>query len=372
MLYTCPSINLLESSAPLNDAKMQAVYQKTAQKLNALFASFGIRAAVNGATYNPSIMTYNIAMNPGVSVRKVKNLLPDISYAVGSASVKFADPKPGSACIGLEIPHNHDNTIRIRDFYGHMGDYKSLGFALGVGGGGKYVCDLAKQPHLLIAGRTGSGKSVCLNSIISSLLLHTYHEAVNLIMIDPKQVELTRYNGVPHLAYPVVTDCSEAVSILKWAADKEMQERYDLMAECGVKDIESYNKKSPVSLSRLVIVIDELADLMIQSKKSVETAIVRIAQLGRACGIHLVVATQRPSREVITGLIKANMPARIAFATASVVDSRVILDRGGAEKLLGHGDMLYQAADVASPIRLQGVYVSDTEIDRIVNDLRNR
>lgn len=364
--YFYPNIDLLDNAGTAAGSD----HQQTAQTLNEIFRAFGVSACVNGIQSGPAVTTYMVDLAPGTPVRRLKALQSDISYRLG-VSVRFAAPTGGY--VGLEVPNRIPSRVSIRDYYGYMGGYKDITFALGNSASGKVVCDLAKMPHLLIAGATGSGKSVCINSIITSMLLHTFPRAVRFVMIDPKQVELTRYDGIPHLACPVITDCTHAANVLQSLAYGEMDKRYLVLRGHACRDIESYNAQNPnEQFSRLVIVIDELADLMIRSKKLVEDAIVRIAQLGRAAGIHLVVATQRPSREVVTGLIKANLPSRIAFATASQVDSRVILDRAGAEKLLGHGDMLYKPADSVNPVRLQGVFVSDGEVERVVNDLKKR
>ena len=364
--YYYPDINLLDNAGTAAGSD----YQQTAQTLNEIFRAFGVSAVVNGVQCGPAVNTYRVDLAPGTPVRRLKGLQVDISYRLG-VNVRFSEPN--GAYVGLEVPNGTPSRVGIREYYGRMGGYNDLTFALGNSATGKVVCDLAKMPHLLIAGATGSGKSVCINSIITSMLLHTYPRAVRMVMIDPKQVELTRYDGIPHLACPVITDCNQAAMTLQSIAYSEMDKRYKHLQQHGCRDIQTYNAQYPdEQFSRLVVVIDELADLMIRSRKMVEDAIVRIAQLGRAAGIHLVVATQRPSREVVTGLIKANLPSRIAFATASAIDSRVILDRNGAEKLLGRGDMLYKPADSFQPIRLQGVYVSDGEVERVVNDLKTR
>ena len=368
--YNLPSYDLLDTVSDVNMDRENNHFRDNAQKINSVFASFGVKAMVMGGDFGPMITTYKISYAPGVSINKIKGCLANISYALGTSNARFADPKPGQDFIGLEIPNLQNQTVNLRNFGGSFGGTSLISFGLGTSASCGIVCDLAKMPHLLIAGATGSGKSVCINSIITSILLNAHPEFVKFMMIDPKQVELSQYNGIPHLCAPVVTDPVKAVAWLRGMCD-EMDRRYNVMSENGVRNIESYNQVyRDAQFPRIVVVIDELADLMYTSGKKAEAPIVRLAQLGRAAGIHLVIATQRPTRDVITGLIKANMPSRIAFATASAVDSRTILDFGGAEKLLGRGDMLYKPADALKPIRVQGVYVSDGEVERVVNAVK--
>ena len=363
MGYNYPSMELLDTPTENNAGND---YPATACAINEVFASFGVKARVNGANHGPAVTTYMIDYAPGVSIKKITGCLANIQYRVGSSNVRFSEPKPGQTYIGLEVPNSQSSTVTLRNFGGSWDGTSAISFGLGVSSQGGIVCDLAKMPHLLIAGSTGSGKSVCLNSIITSILFRAHPDAVKLVMIDPKQVELSIYDGIPHLATPVVKNVDDAIYTLQWAC-REMDNRYTTMSESGHRNIESYNTANPhAKYPQIVIIIDELADLMFTSRKEAEAPIIRLAQLGRAAGIHLVVATQRPTSNVITGLIKANMPARIAFAVPSSIDSRVILDQTGAEKLLGRGDMLYKPANALNPIRVQGCFVSDQEIERVV------
>ena len=322
----------------------------------------------------------------GVKVSKIVNLTDDIKLNLAAADIRMEAPIPGKAAIGIEIPNKENVTVAFRDLIESEEFQKSnskIAFAAGKDIGGQVVVtDIAKMPHLLIAGATGSGKSVCINTIIMSILYKAHPDDVKLIMVDPKVVELSVYNGIPHLLIPVVTDPKKAAGALNWAV-AEMTDRYQKFAEYDVRNLKGYNEKvasisdiedenKPKKMPQIVIIVDELADLMMVASNEVETAICRLAQLARAAGIHLIIATQRPSVNVITGLIKANMPSRVAFAVTSGVDSRTILDMNGAEKLLGKGDMLFFPQNYQKPLRVQGAFVSDKEVSDVVNFLKNQ
>ena len=322
----------------------------------------------------------------GVKVSKIVNLTDDIKLNLAAADIRIEAPIPGKAAIGIEIPNKENVTVAFRDLIESEEFQKSnskIAFAAGKDIGGQVVVtDIAKMPHLLIAGATGSGKSVCINTIIMSILYKAHPDDVKLIMVDPKVVELSVYNGIPHLMIPVVTDPKKAAGALNWAV-AEMTDRYQKFAEYDVRNLKGYNEKvasiadiedenKPKKMPQIVIIVDELADLMMVASNEVETAICRLAQLARAAGIHLIIATQRPSVNVITGLIKANMPSRVAFAVTSGVDSRTILDMNGAEKLLGKGDMLFFPQNYQKPLRVQGAFVSDKEVSDVVNFLKNQ
>ena len=346
------------------------------RKLEETLASFKVQARVVHVTHGPAISRFEMELAAGTKVNKVSELEKDIAYGMSATSVRIEAPIPGKSLVGVEVPNQKVSTVTLREVLqsDKMQNARSLlTVALGRDiAGTPIVCDLAKMPHMLIAGQTGSGKSVCINAIINSLLYRAGPEEVKLILIDPKVVELQCYNGIPHLLIPVVNDPRKAAAALAWAV-AEMMERYDRFAERKVRNLEGYNSAigpTEKPMSRIVIIIDELADLMMVCKKDVEEYICRLTQLARAAGIHLIVATQRPSVDVITGLIKANIPSRIAFKTASYVDSRTILDRNGAEQLLGWGDMLYLPTGSFAPTRVQGCYLSDEEVNNIVNHVR--
>ena len=344
-----------------------------AQRIRETLASFNVSARVVGRHCGPVVTQFDIQPDPGVKVRRITELQNDLALALAAPTIRIQAPVPGKPVVGIEIPNSAAATVALRELL-ESEAYQSLKSPLKVAlgkdvAGNPEVIDLAKMPHLLIAGATGSGKSVCVNAIISCLLHQNSPDQVRLMMIDPKMVELTVYNGVPHLLSPVVTQMDKVVGVLQWAL-REMERRYQLFADNTVRNIQRYNEKMAAANQRtlpfIVLIVDELADLMMVSPEEVEDAICRLAQLARAAGIHLVIATQRPSVDVVTGLIKANFPARIAFAMTSQVDSRTILDTAGAEKLLGRGDMLYQPPDAPKPVRLQGAHVSDKEIERLV------
>jgi S-DNA-T family DNA segregation ATPase FtsK/SpoIIIE len=336
-------------------------------------ASFGVGAKVIHSERGPSITRYELRPERGVKISRISSLADDIALALAATSVRIEAPIPGKSAVGIEIPNATVSVVAIREILEHLPKGYALPMALGKDITGKPVFgDLAKMPHLLVAGATGAGKSVCLNCIIASLLVDKTPDELRLIMIDPKRVELTMYNGIPHLLKEVITDPGMAAGALN-SITTEMDKRYTRFAKHGVRKIEEYNAKFPdEKLPYIVVVIDELADLMLIAPAKVEMLIMRLAQLARATGIHLIVATQRPSVDVITGLIKANIPSRIAFAVSSQVDSRTILDMGGAERLLGRGDMLYLPIDKPKPIRAQGALVTNIEIENLVKHWRQQ
>ena len=351
--------------------------EQRSRKLEATLASFKVQAQVVNVTHGPAISRFELELAAGTKVNKVAELEKDIAYGMSATSVRIEAPIPGKSLVGVEVPNRKVATVTLREVLqsDRMQNARSLlTVALGKDiAGTPIVCDLGKMPHMLIAGQTGSGKSVCINAIINSLLYRAGPDEVKLILIDPKVVELQCYNGIPHLLIPVVNDPHKAAAALAWAV-AEMMERYDKFAERKVRNLDGYNAvlgEHEKPMSRIVIIIDELADLMMVCKKDVEEYICRLTQLARAAGIHLIVATQRPSVDVITGLIKANIPSRIAFKTASYVDSRTILDRNGAEQLLGWGDMLYLPTGSFAPTRVQGCFLSDEEVNRIVTHVRD-
>lgn len=356
--------------------------KETAIKLQRTLESFGVFVTITNISCGPTVTRYELQPEQGVKVSKITRLADDIKLNLAASDIRIEAPIPGKAAIGIEVPNKMNTTVLLRELLEskEFQKYPSyIAFAVGKDIGGQtIVADIAKMPHLLIAGATGSGKSVCINTLIMSILYKANPEEVKLIMIDPKVVELNIYNGIPHLLIPVVTEPKKASAALHWAVI-EMTDRYKKFAQLGVRDIKGYNKKItampaienkvPEKMSQVVIIVDELADLMMVAPGEVEEAICRLAQLARAAGIHLILATQRPSVNVITGLIKANIPSRIAFSVSSSIDSRTILDSGGAEKLLGRGDMLFFPSGVAKPIRIQGAFVSDNEVNAVVKFL---
>lgn len=373
--YVFPDIELLNEpkSAP---ADLRTELRRTAENLITILSNFNVKARLLQVTQGPTVTRYEIQPDTGVKLSKIVGLADDIAMNLAVPTVLVA-PVPGKAAVGIEIPNKKVTSVSIREML-ESDEFRnaksSLTVALGKDIGGNVVVgNIAKWPHMLIAGATGSGKSVCINTIITSILYKASPDEVRLIMVDPKVVELGVYNGIPHLLIPVVTDPKKAAGALNWAV-AEMMRRYDLFKETGVRKLESYNKlmesRGGEKIPQLVIIIDELADLMMVAAKEVEDYICRLAQLARAAGIHLIIATQRPSVDVITGLIKANIPSRIAFSVSSQVDSRTILDKSGAEKLLGMGDMLYFPTGARSPMRLQGAFVDDPEIERIIDFIK--
>ena len=373
--YKMPSVNLLNKIDKKADDNSKKKVLKNASLLEKTLSDFGVEAKVNQVTVGPTITRYEIQPSPGVKVSKIVNLTDDIALSLAAKSIRMEAPIPGKSAIGIEVPNETPLMVGLREVF-ESEEFKKfdspLAMALGKDISGKPVIgDIGKMPHLLIAGSTGSGKSVCVNTLISSILYKAKPDEVKLLLIDPKVVELANYNGIPHLLIPVVTDPKKAANALNWAV-VEMNKRYKLFAEAGVKDISSYNEKAEEKLPKIVIIIDELADLMMASANDVEDYICRLAQMARAAGMHLIVATQRPSVDVITGVIKANIPSRIAFAVSSQTDSRTILDMGGAEKLLGKGDMLFYPLGASKPVRLQGAFISENESQNIIDFVKSQ
>ncbi|MDZ5712509.1 DNA translocase FtsK [Jeotgalibacillus haloalkalitolerans] len=373
-----PSLDLL--SPPVHAEPDQEWLDYQAELLNETLFHFNVNATVKNVTQGPSVTRFELFPEKGVKVSKITSLTDDIKLGLAARDIRMEAPIPGKMAVGIEIPNPHSRPVAIKEILADEAFQNSeatLPVALGLDIEGKpVVTDISKMPHGLIAGATGSGKSVCINSILISLMYHASPDDVKMLLIDPKVVELAPYNHIPHLVSPVITDVKAATAALKWAVE-EMERRYQLFAHAGVRDIKRYNHKVKnegnysQKLPYLVVVIDELADLMMMSPADVEEAICRIAQKARACGIHLLIATQRPSVDVITGLIKANVPTRIAFSVSSQVDSRTIIDSSGAERLLGRGDMLFLENGASKPVRLQGTFVSDDEIDEVAAHVRN-
>lgn len=372
--YRYPPITLLEENYADNCTEVGAELRNNSRRLAEALRSFGVDAAAGDVVHGPSVTRYEFTLEQGVKLSKITNLSDDIALALGASGVRVAPVPNKISVVGIEVPNRTVTAVRIRDviesreFTRHP---SSVAFAVGKDiGGNNIVGNIAKLPHVLIAGTTGSGKSVCTNSLIVSILYKSTPDEVRFIMVDPKMVELAPYNGIPHLLIPVVTDPKKAAGALQWAVF-EMMKRYKMFSEKGVKDLAGYNALAEVDedvkkLPTVVVVIDELADLMLVAAKEVEESICRVAQMGRAAGMHLVVATQRPSADVITGLMKANIPSRIAFAVASSMESRIILDTPGAEKLVGKGDMLYAPLGDSKPTRVQGCFITPEEIERVV------
>lgn len=372
--YEFPSVELLNLAK--NSSKISKTQiEKTAIGLQKTLLSFGVSAKVQNVTVGPAVTRYELKPAVGVKVNRIKNLADDIALSLAASTIRIEAPIPGKRAVGIEVPNEKQAAVSFREVIDtpeFLENKSPLAFALGKGIDGKaVVADLDKMRHLMIAGATGSGKSVCINTIINSIIYHSSPLDVKMIMIDPKVVELSNYNKIPHLCQSVVTDPEKASLVLKWCVD-QMTKRYNKFAEYRAKDLDTYNKKVEKNepekqIPRLVILVDELADLMMAAAKDVEDSICRIAQMGRAAGIHLIIATQRPSADVITGLIKANIPSRIAFSVTSGTDSRIILDMNGAEKLLGKGDMLYFPMGATQPHRVQGAFITDEEIAGILN-----
>ncbi|MDU2183383.1 MAG: DNA translocase FtsK, partial [Negativicoccus succinicivorans] len=373
--YKLPPLSLLTKTRQ-STADTQAEVAENAQKLEELLASFGVETKITHASRGPSVTRYELEPGPGVKVSKIVNLADDIALQLAATDVRIEAPIPGKAAVGIEVPNREISSVGLREvlvcdeFQHAVG-----GIAVGLGEditGQPVITDLAKMPHLLVAGSTGSGKSVCINTLVASILLRSYPDEVKLILIDPKVVELAQYNHIPHLLTPVVTDVKKAAGVLRWAV-REMENRYRLFASAKVRNITSYNEANPDSpLPLVVIIIDELADLMMVAPHDVEDAIARLAQMARAAGLHLVLATQRPSVDVLTGTIKANIPSRISFAVSSQIDSRTILDMAGAEKLLGKGDMLFYPIGAPKPRRVQGAFISDADVEKLVEYIKKQ
>ncbi len=381
--YETPPIAILEPGEPKQLKGGKRTITDNATKLQKTLFSFGVSAKVENVAVGPAITRYELKPAEGVRVNKIANLADDIALNLAAPSIRIEAPIPGKQAVGIEIPNTETEVVHLRDVidseeFATSNSKVSVGLGKDVSGQ-RIIADIAKMPHLLVAGSTGSGKSVCVNTLITSIIYKAKPSEVKLVMVDPKIVELSVYNGIPHLLIPVVTDPRKAAGALAWAV-QEMEDRYAKFASKGVRDLKGYNQslineagseENVVGkLPLIVIIIDELADLMMVAAKDVEDAICRLAQKARAAGMHLVIATQRPSVDVITGLIKANVPSRIAFAVSSQIDSRTILDMAGAEKLLGKGDMLFYPTGVPKPVRVQGAYVSDKEVEKIVNFLK--
>lgn len=382
--YVFPPLRILKAPKGTGNKNSALQLRETASRLQQILKDFGVNVTVTDVSCGPTVTRYELQPDHGVKVSRVLALSDDIKLNLAVADIRIEAPIPGKAAIGIEVPNKEQSIVTLREllaseeFVNHP---SKLAFAVGKDIGGKtIITDIAKMPHLLIAGATGSGKSVCINTLIMSLLYKASPEEVRLMMIDPKVVELSAYNGIPHLLIPVVTDPKKAAGALNWAV-AEMTRRYQLFADYQVRNLQGYNEKvksvemieaeeKPRKLPQIVIIVDELADLMMVAPGEVEDAICRLAQLARAAGIHLIIATQRPSVNVITGLIKANMPSRLAFAVSSGVDSRTILDMNGAEKLLGKGDMLFYPYGYPKPVRIQGAFVSDDEVSAVVEFLK--
>lgn len=380
--FQLPPFTLLSPALKLRNPRIKKDITSNVGILEETLENFGVHGKVTQVSCGPTITRYELQPAPGIKVSRIVNLSDDIALSLAASQVRIEAPIPGKSAVGIEVPNKEIATVHFREVLEteeFLASKSLLTVAFGKDIGGKPVlADLSQMPHLLIAGATGSGKSVCINSLICSLLFKCTPDQLKILMIDPKKVELSSYNGIPHLVAPVVTDPKKAAGALRWAVN-EMEKRYELFAAAGVRDIARYNKLkidnpsgNNQKLPFIVVLVDELADLMMVAPADVEDAICRLAQMARAAGIHLVVATQRPSVDVITGLIKANIPSRVAFAVSSQTDSRTILDMGGAEKLLGKGDMLLYPVGLSKPIRVQGVFVSDKEVESIVSYLKEQ
>ncbi|MFH0839170.1 MAG: DNA translocase FtsK [Candidatus Omnitrophota bacterium] len=386
--YKLPALDLLNSPPPMEERKIQEDLQNSAKVLEETLGDFGIEAKVVNIERGPVITMYELEPAPGVKVQRIANLNDDIALTMKAMSVRIVAPIPGKSRVGVEVPNTVTTLVYLKEVLSgqdFMASPSKLQMALGMDVQGQTViADLIEMPHLLIAGTTGSGKTVCVNSIITSILFNATPDEVKFLMIDPKMVELAMFNGLPHLLCPVVTDAKKVSGALAWLVN-EMEERYKLFAKLGVRNIAIYNEKVKTSkdeenkeegeitwsvLPYIIVIIDELADLMLVASRDIEEAITRLAQLSRAVGIHIILATQRPSVDVVTGVIKANFPARISFKVASKVDSRTVLDMNGADKLLGRGDMLFLKPGQAKPVRAQGCLISDKELEKIVNFIK--
>ena len=377
--YEYPPVELLSKGEKKTIKGGAKALTEIATKLQKTLYSFGVQAKVENVSVGPAITRYELKPAEGVRVSKIANLADDIALNLAAETIRIEAPIPGKQAVGIEVPNSEKETVHFRDVVesDEFQNHKSkLSVALGKDvAGNMAIADIAKMPHALIAGATGSGKSVCINTIIASIIYKAKPSEVKLVMIDPKVVELSVYNGIPHLLIPVVTDPKKAAGALAWAV-QEMDNRYNVFAQKGVRDLKGYNalveKEEGIGqLPQIVIIIDELADLMMVAAKDVEDSICRLAQKARAAGMHLIIATQRPSVDVITGIIKANIPSRIAFAVSSQVDSRTILDQVGAEKLLGKGDMLFYPAGAPKPTRIQGAFIDDPEVEKVVDFIKS-
>ncbi|RSI19260.1 DNA translocase FtsK [Streptococcus sanguinis] len=382
--YKLPTINLFAPDKPKNQSKEKRIVRDNIKILEETFASFGIKAAVERAEIGPSVTKYEVKPAVGVRVNRISNLADDLALALAAKDVRIEAPIPGKSLVGIEVPNSEVATVTFRELWDQSKTDASKLLEIPLGkavNGSVRSFDLAKMPHLLVAGSTGSGKSVAVNGIIASILMKARPDEVKFMMVDPKMVELSVYNDIPHLLIPVVTNPRKASRALQKVVD-EMENRYELFSKVGARNIAGYNTKvaeynaqseyKQVPLPLIVVIVDELADLMMVASKEVEDAIIRLGQKARAAGIHMILATQRPSVDVISGLIKANVPSRIAFAVSSGTDSRTILDENGAEKLLGRGDMLFKPIDENHPVRLQGSFISDEDVERIVAFVKNQ
>ena len=382
--YKLPTINLFAPDKPKNQSKEKRIVRENIKILEETFASFGIKATVERAEIGPSVTKYEVKPAVGVRVNRISNLADDLALALAAKDVRIEAPIPGKSLVGIEVPNSEIATVTFRELWDQSKTDASKLLEIPLGkavNGSVRSFDLAKMPHLLVAGSTGSGKSVAVNGIIASILMKARPDEVKFMMVDPKMVELSVYNDIPHLLIPVVTNPRKASRALQKVVD-EMENRYELFSKVGARNIAGYNAKvaeynaqseyKQVPLPLIVVIVDELADLMMVASKEVEDAIIRLGQKARAAGIHMILATQRPSVDVISGLIKANVPSRIAFAVSSGTDSRTILDENGAEKLLGRGDMLFKPIDENHPVRLQGSFISDEDVERIVAFVKNQ
>lgn len=378
--YKLPSVELLSLPIKKSTADISGELKKNAQRLIETLRSFNVNATITDISRGPTVTRYELKPAAGVRISKITNLADDIALNLAATHVRIEAPIPGKAAVGIEVPNTVKNTVSMRELIDTPEFYEqrsllSAGIGKDIAGNCVY-CDIAKMPHLLVAGTTGSGKSVCMNSIITSILYRAKPDEVKFLMIDPKQVEFSKYANIPHLLVPVVTDPRKAAGALGWAVS-EMLQRYQKLSQVGVRDIEGYNKyvqkhEDMESMPKICIFIDEFADLMMAAPKEVEDSVCRLAQMARAVGMHLVIATQRPSVDVITGLIKANISSRIALTVSSQIDSRTILDAAGAEKLLGHGDMLYNPIGASKPLRVQGCFISDEEVEALCDFVKNQ
>lgn len=378
--YKLPSVELLSLPNKKSTADISGELKENAQRLIETLRSFNVNATITDISRGPTVTRYELKPAAGVRISKITNLADDIALNLAATHVRIEAPIPGKAAVGIEVPNTVKNTVSMRELIDtpEFHEQRSL-LSAGIGkdiAGNCVYCDIAKMPHLLVAGTTGSGKSVCMNSIITSILYRAKPDEVKFLMIDPKQVEFSKYANIPHLLVPVVTDPRKAAGALGWAVS-EMLQRYQKLSQVGVRDIEGYNKyvqkhEDMESMPKICIFIDEFADLMMAAPKEVEDSVCRLAQMARAVGMHLVIATQRPSVDVITGLIKANISSRIALTVSSQIDSRTILDAAGAEKLLGHGDMLYNPIGASKPLRVQGCFISDEEVEALCDFVKNQ
>ena len=373
--YSFPPLELLNPPYASKDRHTEEDIREQCSILEQTLEDFRVRASVVAVTRGPSVTRFELEPAPGVKVSSVVNLADDIALKLAASGVRIEAPIPGKAAIGIEVPNRKNDQVFFREVVDcDLVRNKNSKLCVGLGkdiSGNIITVDLSKMPHMLVAGSTGSGKSVCINTIIAGILYKARPDEVKMILVDPKVVELSNYNGIPHLLTPVVTDSKKAASALHWAV-AEMERRYKAFADDHVREINSYNAQASEKMPFIVIIIDELADLMMVAKVDVEDAILRLAQKARAAGIHLILATQRPSVDVITGIVKANIPSRVAFAVSSQTDSRTILDMGGAEKLLGKGDMLFYPIGINKPVRVQGAFVSDDELNKIVEFIKKQ